>query len=140
MSLVRNKKNHLEYSIEQKKVFGVELLGTEVKSLRKGQGTLDGARIACVNNQLFLVGAYIPAFQEKNILGYDAYHTRKLLANKNEIEDIKSLQHGQNLHVFPISFFDQHGMLKLECGIGKRLKKQDKREVIRKKDDKRSGV
>ena len=140
MSLVHNKKIHLEYSIEQKKVFGLELLGTEVKSLRKGQGSLEGAKIVNVNNELFLVGGYIPAFQEKNALSYKATRSRKLLANKKEILDIKMLHHGNNLQIFPIGFFDQKGLIKLECGIGKRLKKQDKRQVIRDKDDKRKDI
>lgn len=140
MALVQNKKIHLEYSIEQKKVFGVELLGSEVKSLKKSQGSLDGTRIVVVAGELNLLGAYIPLYQEKNSKGIDAYRTRKLLANKKEILDLKNLQHGNNLHIFPISFFLQKNLIKLECGIGKRLKKQDKREVIRKKDNKRKDL
>jgi SsrA-binding protein len=140
MILVQNKKIGLEYSIEKKEVFGVELLGSEVKSLRTKAGSLEGARVVVVNGEVFLVGAYIPLYQEKNNAGLDAYRTRKLLANREEILQIKNLQHGQNLHIFPISFFLKGRLIKLECGIGKRLKKQDKREVIRKKDEKRKGV
>ena len=140
MALVQNKKIGLEYSIEKKSVFGVELLGSEVKSLKKSQGSLDGARVVVANNQLNLLGAYIPLYQEKNTPGLDPYRTRKLLANKNEIFAFKDLQHGQNLHIFPIAFFKQKNLIKLECGVGKRLKKQDKREVIRKKDSKRKDV
>ncbi len=140
MSLVANKKIHLEYSIEEKRVFGVELLGTEVKSLRKSQGSLDGAKVSVVSGQLFLLGAYIPAYQEKNSLNFDAYKSRKLLANKKEIQDILMMRHGENLQIFPIAFFDKGGLIKLECGIGRRLKKQDKRQVIRDKDDHRKGL
>jgi SsrA-binding protein len=140
MALVANKKIGLEYSIDQKKIFGVELLGPEVKSLKQNTGSLDGARVAVVGGELFLLGAYIPLYQEKNNKGLDAYRTRKLLANKLEILDLKNLQHGNNLHIFPISFFLQKNLIKLECGIGKRLKKQDKREVIRKKDNKRKDL
>ncbi len=140
MALVQNKKIGLEYSIDEKKVFGVELVGSEVKSLKASQGSLDGARIAIVSGGLTLLGAYIPIYQEKNNPGVDAYRSRRLLANKKEILDLKNLQHGQNLHIFPIAFFKQKNLIKLECGIGKRLKKQDKREVIRKKDDKKKGL
>jgi SsrA-binding protein len=139
MALIQNKKIHLEYSFQDKKVFGLELVGSEVKSLKSGQGSLDGARVTVVNGQLHLLGAYIPVYQEKNNIGTDAYRTRKLLAKKSEILEIKNLQHGQNLHIFPMSIFRQGKYLKIECGVGKRLKKQDKREVIRKKDDKRIG-
>ena len=140
MALVQNKKIGLEYSIDKKIIFGVELFGSEVKSLKKSQGSLDGAKVVVVGGELNLVGTYIPLYQEKNNKGLDAYRTRKLLANKKEILDLKNLQHGNNLHIFPISFFLQKNLIKLECGIGKRLKKQDKREVIRKKDSKRKDL
>lgn len=140
MALVSNKKIGLEYSIDKKMVFGVELLGCEVKSLKASQGSLDGAKIAVTQKGLSLLGAYIPIYQEKNNLGVSAYRTRNLLANKDEIYDIKNLQHGQNLHIFPIAFFKKQNLIKLECGVGKRLKKQDKREVIRKKDSKRKDL
>ena len=140
MALVQNKKIGLEYSIDKKIIFGVELFGSEVKSLKKSQGSLDGAKVVVVGGELNLVGAYIPLYQEKNNKGLDAYRTRKLLANKKEILDLKNLQHGNNLHIFPISFFLQKNLIKLECGIGKRLKKQDKREVIRKKDSQRKDL
>jgi SsrA-binding protein len=140
MANITNKKIHLEYSIEKKYVFGLELLGPEVKSLRAKLGHLDGARVAVAGGQLVLLGAFIPIYQEKNNAGLDAYRTRKLLANKGEIEDIKQLQHGQNLHIFPMSIFMKGNIFKLECGVGKRLKKQDKREVIRKKDDRRKDL
>lgn len=136
MSLVANKKYHLEYSVEERRVFGVQLLGTEVKSLRKKQGSLEGGKIVEVAGELFLLGAYIPAYQEKNVQNFDPYRTRKLLASKKEILEIHNLKHGQNLQIYPIAFFDKVGLIKLECGLGKRLKKQDKREVIRKKEEK----
>ncbi len=140
MALVANKKIGLEYSIDKKYVFGVELLGSEVKSLKKNQGSLDGARVVVVGNELNLIGSYIPIYQEKNNPGVDAYRTRKLLTNKADIHDVKNLQHGQSLHIFPIAFFLKGRLIKLECGVGKRLKKQDKREVIRKKDNKRKDL
>lgn len=140
MSLVTNKKIGLEYSIDDKYIFGVELVGSEVKSLKKNQGSVEGAKVVVIGNELMLVGAYIPLYQEKNSPNLDAYRTRKILAKKGEIEDIKMLHHGKSLFCFPISFFLKKNLIKLECGIGKRLKKQDKREVIRKKDDKRKNL
>jgi SsrA-binding protein len=140
MSLVANKKIGLEYSIDKKLVFGIELVGSEVKSLKKREGSLEGAKVVVVGDELQLVGAYIPLYQEKNTPDLDAYRTRRILANKGEIHDIKMLHHGKSLFCFPISFFLKGNLIKLECGIGKRLKKQDKREVIRKKDDKKKDL
>lgn len=140
MALISNKKIGLEYSIDKKMTFGVELLGAEVKSLKKSQGSLEGARIAVVGGELVLLGAFIPAYQEKNQQDYDPYRSRKLLATKAEIHDISMLHHGKSLFVFPMSFFLKKNLIKLDCGVGKRLKKQDKREVIREKDSKRKDV
>ena len=63
------------------------------------------------------------------------WHTQK-----SDLHEIRELHHGKNLNIFPISIFLAGRFMKLECGIGKRLKKQDKREVIRKKDDNKKGI
>ena len=71
----------------------------------------------------------------------DTYKTKhKQGFTGSEIQDILMMRHGENLQIFPIAFFDKGGLIKLECGIGKRLKKQDKRQVIRDKDDHRKGL
>jgi SsrA-binding protein len=140
MSLIINKKVHLEYSIESKMTFGIELFGCEVKSLRAKLGKIDGARVVYSVGQIKLLGAFIPIYQPKNNMGVDAERVRNLLATKSEIYDVQMLHHGKSLQIFPISIFAQGRFLKLECGIGKRLKKQDKREVIRKKDANKKGV
>ena len=140
MILVANKKVHLEYSIEKKMTFGVELFGAEVKSLKTKLGSLDGARVVVANGELQLLGSFIPIYQPKNNVGIDSERTRKLLANKAEIYDVTQLNVGHNLRIFPLNFFVTRNLIKLECGIGKHLKKQDKREVIRKKDSNKSGV
>ncbi len=140
MILVANRKIHLEYSFEKKMTFGVELFGAEVKSLKNKLGNLDGARVAVVNGELKLLGSFIPVYQPKNNLHIDGDRSRRLLAKKPEIYDVTQLNIGQNLHIFPLNFFVTRNLVKLECGIGRRLKKQDKREVIRKKDAHKKGV
>lgn len=140
MALISNKKIGLEYSIDRKLTFGIELLGSEVKSLKKSLGSLDGARVVNIGDELFLVGAFIPLYQEKNTKDLDTYRSRRLLATKAEIYDVKMLHNGKSEYVFPISFYLKKNLIKLECGIGKKLKKQDKREVIKKKDSKRKHL
>lgn len=139
MALIQNKKIHLEYSIDEKRVFGLELVGSEVKSLRLRHGSLDGAKVLVVDDELYLSHAYIPVYQENNNQKLDAYRKRKILCKKQELFEVKNLHHGKNLQIFPISIFLAGRFMKLECGIGKRLKKQDKREVIRKKDENKKG-
>lgn len=140
MALVTNKKWSQEYSLVEKKVFGLELLGAEVKSLKSSQGSLDGGRVLERNGEVSIVGAYIPVYQEKNNPNLDPYRTRKVLCTRKEILEIRSLGVGNNLQIFPIGIFLQGRKLKLECGIGTRLNKKDKREKIKKEDLKRRGL
>jgi SsrA-binding protein len=139
MILVQNKKVNLEYKIEERKTFGVELLGGEVKSLKKKQGNLDGGRILLKGGELFLLGVFIPAYQEKNSENIDHYRIRKLLATKKEIRELHALGHGNNLQIFPINFHLKGKFIKLEIGIGTKHKKQDKREYIKERDLSKKG-
>jgi SsrA-binding protein len=139
MILVQNKKINLEYKVEDKKTFGVELLGGEVKSLKNKQGNMEGGRILLKGGELFLLGVFIPAYQEKNSENIDHYRIRKLLATKREIQELHDLGHGNNLQIFPIAFHLTGRFIKLECGIGARMKKQDKREYIKERDLKKRG-
>jgi SsrA-binding protein len=139
MALVQNKKTGLEFKIQEKLVFGIELLGPEVKSLRKSQGSLDGARVIVKNGQLLLIGAFIPIYQERNNPNLDAYRIRTLLGTRSDIMKLATLGTGSNLHFFPVSLFVQGRLVKLEVGIGTKLQKHDKREVIKKRDLNRKG-
>lgn len=139
MSLVFNKKLLSEFKVSDKLVFGIELFGSEVKSLKNSQGNLDGAKMIIKNGELFILGMYIPVFQEKNNPNLDSYRIRKLIAHKKEIHDISQLGIGNNLTIAPLSIFLAGNRLKLECIIGERLKKFDKREVIKKRDLDRRG-
>ena len=95
MQLVYNKKLGLNYEIKEKIAVGIELLGFEVKSLRKKQGSLDGARAIIRGGEVFLIGSYIPPYQESNTpKNYDPHRNRKLLLNKNEIEKLQTLPEG----------------------------------------------
>lgn len=139
MSLVFNKKLLSEFRVVDKVVYGLELVGAEVKSLKNSQGSVDGAKVVVRGGELFLVGMYIPIFQEKNNPTLDAHRTRKLIAHKKEIHDLTQLGVGNNLQIAPLSVFLAGRKIKLECIIGERLKKHDKREVIKKRDLDRKG-
>jgi SsrA-binding protein len=139
MSLISNKKIYTEFKIVEKMVFGIELLGSEVKSLKKSQGNLDGGRVIVKNNELFILGFFIPAYQQKNNSNLDTYRIRKLLATKKDIVDINALGTGNNLHIVPTSIFIKGNKIKLECAIATKLNKQDKRQVIKERDLNRKG-
>jgi SsrA-binding protein len=138
MSLIVNKKAHLNYEIGDKYTAGIELFGYEVKSVRKGQGSLDGSYISVRGNEAFLIGADIAAIQPKNAPeAFDARRNRKLLLSKAEIRELGIIEKTRGLTLVPLSVYNKGRVLKLDFGVGKGKKKHDKRETLKKKDTER---
>ena len=139
MSLIRNDKIGFDYTILEEIEAGLELLGTEVKSLRAGQGSLKGARVVARGGEAYLVGATIPAWQAANTAKeYDAMRTRKLLLSRKQIAQVASAEGQDGLTIIPISIYAKGRTLKLGVGIARGKKKHDKRATIKKRDDERS--
>ena len=133
MKLVDSKKLHLTYIVNDTKEAGIELFGFEVKSLRKKQGSLDGAKVIVRGGEAFLVGVYIPPFQAANTpKSYDPYRTRKLLLSKEEIYDLFSIQESKTLTLTPHSLYSKNNLIKCEVAICKKKDSRDKREDIKK--------
>lgn len=135
MEYVRNKKASFDYSFEKTIEAGIELLGTEVKSIKANHGSLNGAYIQVLGGEVYLLGAHIPAWQEKNTpIGYDPYRTRKLLVHKKEIVEILKALESKGLTVVPISLYNKESIIKIQIAIAKGKKNFDKRESIKKRD------
>ncbi len=135
MSLITNKKAHFNYEITGNFTAGMELFGFEVKSVRKGQGSLEGSYVTVRGNEAFLLNSFIPPFQEKNTPpDYDPRRNRKLLLNKDEIKELADIEKTKGLTIVPISVYNKGRVLKVDLGVGKGKKKFDKRETIKKKD------
>lgn len=133
MSLISNKKANFNYDIKETYSAGLELFGFEVKSLRKGQGSLDGSHITIRGNEAYLVNSFIPPFQEKNApVDYDPRRNRKLLLTSKEIEEIGKVEKTKGLTIVPISVYNKGKVLKIDIGVGTGKKKFDKRESIKK--------
>jgi SsrA-binding protein len=138
MSLVTNKKAHFNYEIIENYTAGMELFGFEVKSLRKGQGSLEGSYVTVRGNEAFLIGSFVPAFQEKNApKDYDPRRNRKLLVTKQEIKRLGDIEKAKGLTIVPLSVYNKGRVLKIDLGVGKGKKKFDKRESIKKQDTER---
>ena len=138
MSLAQNKKATFDYEILEKFTAGIELLGTEVKSIRGGQGKLEGAYVVIRGKEAFLVGASIPAFQKKNVkASYEPERARKLLLTQKEIAELEQKSEKQGLTIVPLKLYNKGRNLKLEIAIARGKKKQDKRESIKERDVKR---
>ncbi len=137
-NLLYNKKINLDYEVQEKMNAGIELDGHEVKSLRLKQGSLQGAYINARGGEAYLIGAYIPPYQEKNLPNaYDPYRIRKLLLTKAEILVLTAIESQKGLTIVPISMYSNKRKIKVELGIVRGKKKHDKRQDLKKRDAER---
>lgn len=133
MKLVDSKKLHLTYIITNTYEAGIELLGFEVKALRKKQGSLEGAKILIRGGEAFLVGVYIPPYQAANTpKSYDPYRTRRLLLKKSDIMELYNYEQSKTLTLHPNSLYSTHNLIKCEVAVCKKKDSKDKREDIKK--------
>ena len=138
MALLENTRAGFDYEILETLEAGLELLGIEVKSLRAKRGSLKGARVVARGGEAYLVGATIPAWQIANApKSYDPERTRRLLLSQKEIAHISSAEGQQGLTIIPLSVYNKHRVLKLGLAIVRGKKKQDKRQSIRAREEKR---
>jgi len=138
MSLIQNKKAYFNYEILEKMEAGIELLGFEVKSLKKGQGSLEGSYVIVRGREVFVVNMQIPPYQPANTpKDYDPTRNRRLLLTKKEIERLSKGEGQRGLTIIPISVYNKGRKLKLEIAIVRGKKKYDKRETIKKRDTER---
>ena len=135
---IENKKAHLEYEFLDTYEAGLELHGFEVKSLRAGRGSLVGSRVVVRGGEAFLVGASIPAYQEKNApTSYEPERTRRLLLNRKEIADIGQKEGQKGLTILPVMVYNTGRRLKLKLAVARHKQKHDKRAALRERDTKR---
>lgn len=138
MSLVENKKARFNYDILEEYEAGLELLGHEVKSLRAGQGKIEGAHIIVRGGEAFVVGMVISPYQPANTSKeYDPNRSRKLLLTKKEIADIAAAEGQKGLTIVPLSVYSKAGKLKMRVAIARGRKRFDKRAALKKRDTER---
>lgn len=136
--LVRNRKVTFDFEILETFEAGLELLGSEVKSLRNKRGSLEGSHVVVRGNEAFLVGATIAPYQPANTSKeYDPERTRKLLLHKKEIGELLSAESQKGLTIVPISVYNKGRNLKLKIAIARGKKKSDKRQIIKERDTKK---
>jgi SsrA-binding protein len=134
-SYAENRKARFNYEILEKYETGIELLGTEVKSVRNGQMSLEGAFVIVRGGEAFLINANIPPYQIKNApKDYDPLRNRKLLLTKKEIAELAGSEKNKSLTIVPISVYNKNRKIKVEIALVKGKKKFDKRETIKKRD------
>lgn len=133
-----NRKAHFNYEILEKITAGIELLGFEVKAVKAGRITLDGAYVVIRGGEAFLIGAGITSLQPKNTpKDYNERRNRKLLLTKKEIKRLSGMENQQGLTIIPLSVYNMDHKLKVELGIARGKKNRDKRESIKKRESAR---
>ncbi|MBI3888528.1 SsrA-binding protein SmpB [Candidatus Nomurabacteria bacterium] len=130
-----NRKARFNYEFLEKYETGIELLGTEVKSVRGGQMSLEGAFVIARGGEAYLINANIPPYQAKNApQDYDPLRNRKLLLTKKEIAELAGSEKNKSLTIVPISVYNKNRKIKVEIALVKGKKKFDKRETLKKRD------
>ena len=136
--LVDYKKARFNYEILETLEAGIELFGLEVKSLKKGQGSLDGSHVIVRGGEAFLVNMLIPPFQEKNTpKDYEPRRNRRLLLTKEEIAKLAATE--DKLTVVPISIYNKGPLVKVSVAVVRGKKKFDKRASIMKRETDREA-
>jgi SsrA-binding protein len=133
-----NRKAYHEYHILDKYEAGIELFGTEVKSLREAQANLKESYVIVRKNQAWISGMHINRYSNTGHQGHDPTRNRRLLLNKREILKIKQSIEQKGLTVVPLKlYFSQNGWAKVEIGLAKGKKIFDKKSSIKERDIKR---
>ena len=134
-SYIESRKVRFNYELLEQYVAGIELFGFEVKSIRAGHGSLEGAHIILRGHEAFVVGLKIDPYQIGNTpTGYDRERTRKLLITKKEIIELEEQEAKKGLTIIPLSLYNKSGKVKLAFAVARGKKQFDKRETIKKRD------
>lgn len=135
--IANNKKARFDYFILESMEAGIELFGTEVKSLRQGQCSIKESWVDLKNGEIFLCGMHINPYEKGNIFNKDPLRVRKLLMHKGEIRRMAGRIKEKGLTIVPLQVYFKGSRVKVEIGLAKGKKKYDKRESIAKNDQRR---
>lgn len=136
-TVAQNKKARHDYFVLETYEAGIELFGTEVKSIRKGRVNLKDSWCSIDRGEIFVNGMHISPYEQGNIFNRDPMRVKRLLMHKREINRLLGVTKQQGLTLIPLSVYFLNGRAKLEVGLCKGKKLYDKREVAAQKDAKR---
>lgn len=132
--IANNKKAFHDYFVLEKFECGIELFGTEVKSIRAGSCSVKESFCKIDKNEVFVENMHINPYERGNIFNKDPYRTRKLLLHKKEISKLKDELKNQGITLIPLSVYFKGSKVKVEIGLCKGKKLYDKRETSKKKE------
>ncbi len=135
--IANNKKAYHDYFIEEKYEAGIELHGTEVKSMRLGKASIKESFIRIDKGEMYVYGMHVSPYEKGNIFNKDPLRIKKLLMHKYEISKLAGKISEQGYTIVPLELYFKDGKAKLEIGLARGKKLYDKRNDIAKKDQRR---
>lgn len=135
--IVNNSKARFNYFLEDFLECGIELKGSEIKSIRKSGASLQDSYVVIRNGEAYLSNMHIAQYESGNIFNHEPNRTRKLLLHKKEIRKLEQKATEKVMTIVPTKVYLKKGKLKVEIALGKGKKLYDKRETIKKRDDER---
>jgi SsrA-binding protein len=137
-TVCRNRKATHRFEIVAKLECGLALVGTEVKSIREKQVSLDEAYARIENGELWLVGAHIGMYRHGHTTSHEPLRRRKLLVHRQELRKLKPKVEQKGLTLVPLRiYFNERGLAKLTLALARGKRQADKRESLRARDQKR---
>ena len=133
----QNRKAHHDYFVEDRYEAGIELFGTEVKSIRAGTLNLKDAYCIAKNGEIYLHGMHISPYEHGNIFNKDPVRPRRLLMHKREILKLHARIMQDGVALIPLSLYFKESRVKVEVGLCKGKKNYDKRAAIAQRDTRR---
>jgi len=135
---IKNRRASFEYEFLEKFTAGIQLTGTEIKSVRAGKVNITDGFCFLSNGELFIKNMYIAEYEQGTYNNHEPKRTRKLLLNRNEIDKLQRKKKDVGLTIIPLSLFiNKKGFAKLDIALAKGKKLHDKREDLKAKDTKR---
>ncbi len=135
--ITHNRKSSFNYFLSDFLEAGIELTGTEIKSIRNNGVSLNDSYIVIKNHEAYILNMHIAPYKQGNIFNHDPLRTRKLLLHKREIYKLEAKVKEKSFTLVPTKVYFKQGRVKVEIALGKGKKDYDKRETIKERDSKR---
>ena len=136
--VAENRRARFDYFVEDRFEAGIQLVGTEVKSLRSGEGSIAESYAKVEGDEVWLINSHIPEYSHGNRLNHEPRRERKLLLKQREISRLRGSIERQGLTLVPLSiYFNASGRAKIELALARGKKAHDKRDTIKERDWKR---
>lgn len=134
---IKNKRAFFEYHILEKYVAGIQLLGTEIKSIRQGKANLNDAFCSFLNEHLYVRNMHVAEYSNGSFYNHEAKRDRVLLLTKKEMRKLREKSEEKGYTIVPLQIFiSERGFAKLEIALAQGKKTFDKRETIKERESK----